>query len=98
VALPRFSPGDHLVADTAITQFEEPGLYLYPAWGQPRLYDVQGSTGRLEFRNPGTGQLLWTQSSSLDSAFAGRVVDPIGKPATVAGLAGLTVPRQPVTG
>ena len=37
VALPRFAAGDLVVADTALTRFAGDGLYLYPAWGTPRL-------------------------------------------------------------
>ena len=97
VALPRFKTGDRVVADTAITGFAGSGLYLYPAWGQPRLYAVQASAGRLEFRNPGSGQLLWTQSASLASAFAGRVLDAPENAAILADVPNLSVPRLPET-
>ena len=93
VALPRFNMGDLVVADTSIGRFAGAGFYLYPSWGEPRLYEVQGTAGRLEFRNPGSGMLLWTQSASLDSGFAGRVLD---RP-DLAGLPALAVPRLPAT-
>lgn len=97
VALPLFNAGDLVVADTGITRFAGAGLYLYPAWGQPRVYAIQAAAGGLEFRNPGSGQLLWTQSASLDSAFAGRVLDPPESAALLAGLPDLAVPRLPAT-
>jgi hypothetical protein len=97
VALPRFNAGDVVVADTGVTQFAGAGLYLYPAWGQPRLYAVQAARGRLEFSNPGTGQLLWTQSAGLESAFAGKVLDPAVSAPLLAGLTELAVPRLPTT-
>lgn len=95
VALPRFAAGDRVVADISVNGFAGAGLYLYPAWGQPRLYQVQAVAGnRLEFRNPGSGKLLWTQSASLDSAFAGRVVDPLESAAAPA-LPELAVSGRP---
>jgi hypothetical protein len=92
VALPRFNAGDLVVADTSVSRFAGAGLYLYPSWGQPRLYEVQGTADWLEFRNPASGALLWTQSASFNSDFAGRVLDR----ADVAGLPALAVPRLPV--
>ncbi len=93
VALPRFKAGDLVVADTGVTQFAGAGLYLYPAWGQPRLYEVRATGDRLEFRNPGSGVLLWTQSASFDSSFAGRVLDRLASVSLLAGLPDLDVPR-----
>lgn len=75
VALPSFAPGDLVTADVGIVSFDGAGLYLYPSWGQPRLYHVLAVADRLEFRNPGTRALLWTQSTGLDAVFAGRVLD-----------------------
>lgn len=97
LALPRFKAGDLVVADTSVTQFVGAGLYLYPAWGQPRLYDIQATADRLEFRNPGSGMLLWNQSASLDSTFAGRVPNGLESADLVAGVPDLTVPRLPGT-
>lgn len=65
-------------ADTAAgaVDFAGAGLYLYPAWGEPRPYLViaagPGQTS-LEFRDPATARLLWTQSLSLTGGFAGRL-------------------------
>jgi hypothetical protein len=81
VALPLLAPGDVLLVDTAHTFFGGEGIYLYPAWGQPRPYAVRASGTLLEFRNPGSGMLLWTQSIGLDAGFAGLVV---GRPEAVA--------------
>jgi hypothetical protein len=97
VAAPRFEIGDLVVADVDVGKFTGPGLYLYPAWGQPRLYDVQATGDRLHFRNPGSGQLLWTQSANLDSAFAGRVLDRLESATVLATLPDLAVPRLPFT-
>lgn len=97
VALPRFRIGDRVVADSAVVDFAGAGLYLYPAWGQPRLYEVRAAANRLEFRNPGSGQLLWTQSANLDSTFAGRVLDASEGAAIQAGIPGLAVNPRPFT-
>jgi hypothetical protein len=97
VALPRFKAGDRVVADTSISHFAGAGLYLYPAWGQPRLYEVRSTVNRLEFRNPGSGQLLWTQSASLDSAFAGRVLDSHENAAIQSSIPDLAVAQRPFT-
>jgi hypothetical protein len=55
----------------AASGFNGDGLYLYPAWGRPRLYEVRRCGGYLEFRNPGASQLLWTQSPDLDPSLSG---------------------------
>ena len=96
-ALPRFAPGDLLLADTTFTRFAGDGLYLYPSWGQPRPYLVQARGALLEFRNPGSGNLLWTQTAGLDADFAGRILE---RPRTVAYLTdypALDVPARPVS-
>lgn len=96
VALPRFAPGTRVVADAAKTVFSADGLYLYPAWGEPRLYAVQASGGCLEFRNPGSGQLLWTQTAAFHAHFAGKVViDAIATEALAAAYPTLAVPVLP---
>jgi hypothetical protein len=92
VALPSFAPGDLVTADVGIVNFDGAGLYLYPSWGQPRLYHVLAAADRLEFRNPGTGVLLWTQSTGLGAAFAGRVLDR----ALSAAYPPLSVPSLPL--
>lgn len=56
--------------------FAGAGYYLYPAWGEPRLYLViPDATGlqSVEFRDPDSGVHLWTQSLSLTGDFAGKV-------------------------
>lgn len=95
-ALPRFAAGDVLVADTAIAAFAGDGIYLYPAWGAPRLYEVRAAEEFLEFRNPGTGQLLWKQSAGLDATFAGRALAGTWG-ATAAAQPQLRVPALPAT-
>ncbi len=92
--LPLFAPGDLLLADTTFTRYAGDGLYLYPSWGQPRPYQICAAGQVLEFRNPGSGILLWTQSG-LTADFAGLVLD---RP--VAGLADypvLSVPKLPLS-
>ena len=92
VALPRFRAGAVVIADTLVNRFAGDGLYLYPAWGQPRLYEVRAAVGRLEFRSPGARGLLWTQSAELDATFAGKVLeDRVG----AAHLPALSVPALP---
>lgn len=95
VALPRFARGAVVLADAAVNAFAGDGLYLYPAWGQPRLYEVRAAAQQLEFRNPGTGDLLWTQSAELDSSFAGRVLESAQDQAGEASPPPLRVPRLP---
>ena len=97
VALPRFRAGDRVVVDSGVVHFAAAGLYLYPAWGQPRLYEVRAAASRLEFRNPGTGQLLWTQSASLDATFAGCMLDARESAAIDAGIPDLAVSPRPHT-
>ncbi|MEY4641619.1 MAG: hypothetical protein RLZZ227_1613 [Pseudomonadota bacterium] len=75
VASPRFALGDVLLVDVAVRRFTTAGIYLYPAWGRPRPYEVRPRGNMLEFRNPASGLLLWTQSAQLDSVFAGLVLD-----------------------
>ena len=94
VALPRFNAGDVVIADSGVHAFAGDGLYLYPSWGQPRLYEVRALADRLEFRNPGSGQLLWTQSHAL-AAFAGKVVDAAQTGRLLAELPVLAVPTLP---
>lgn len=95
VALPRFAAGTRVVADTALDAFDGDGLYLYPTWGEPRLYAVRATGGLLEFRNPGSGQLLWTQSAGFEARFAGRVVETGAPEAFAAAWPALSVPRLP---
>jgi len=59
-----------------VTRYDGPGIYLYPAWGEPRPYLVLPATGRqsmLEFRDCNSAALLWTQSLALHAEFAGKV-------------------------
>jgi hypothetical protein len=84
-ALPVFAAGDLWLADTRQTRFAGDGIYLYPNWGAPRPYSINlvelaGQGQLLEFRNPGSRQLLWTQSAALDDPFAGRLVEHFSKP------------------
>ena len=56
--------------------YDGPGIYLYPSWGEPRPYlvvPVQGSEPAVEFRNPATQALLWSQSLSFCGEFAGKL-------------------------
>jgi hypothetical protein len=94
-ALPRFAAGDLLLADVACTSFAGAGLYFYPAWGTPRPYLVTNVPGNLlEFRNPGSGRLLWVQSTTLGAVFAARLADDAATRAT-AGMPALQVPALP---
>lgn len=60
----------------ASCDYTGPGLYLYPQWGSARPYlvtDCAARTGTLEFRDPRSQQLLWTQTLSLTGRFAGKL-------------------------
>ena len=79
-AQPLFAAGDLLLTDIRQMRFTDNGIYLYPNWGAPRPYMVNlvecaGQAQMLEFRNPGSRQLLWTQSAALNEQFAGRLVE-----------------------
>jgi hypothetical protein len=83
-AIPDFAAGDLLLTDTRETRYSGEGIYLYPHWGEPRPYQVSLAAGHgrsqmLEFRNPGSQQLLWTQSLALDGRFAGKLKDHFSK-------------------
>lgn len=95
VAQPRFDVGDVVLADTGVVQFAGAGLYLYPAWGEPRLYDIRAAGQHLEFRNPGTGRLLWTQSAQFASDFAGRVLEAHSEALVLADCPAVSVPARP---
>lgn len=95
VAAPRFGAGARVIADVSTTAFSGDGLYLYPAWGEPRLYAVHAAGGYLEFRNPGSGQLLWTQSMGFGSDFAGRIVDSEAIAVAAHAFPAVAVPRLP---
>ncbi|MGV3593551.1 MAG: hypothetical protein ACO1PZ_17845 [Gammaproteobacteria bacterium] len=95
VAAPRFVPGVCVIADASTTTFSGDGLYLYPAWGEPRLYAVHAAGAYLEFRNPGSGQLLWTQSAGFDGNFAARVVHTAVAAAAARTFPALAVPGLP---
>lgn len=95
-ALPRFAPGDLLLADTTFTRFAGAGLYLYPSWGQPRPYQIRAVGPLLEFRNPGSGTLLWTQTG-LAADFAGRVLEGPDTVALMADYPVLSVPKLPLS-
>ena len=66
----------HAATSTQPTDFAGAGLYLYPDWGQPRAYLVV-PTGPaqsvLEFRDPATAALCWTQSLTLTGRFAAKL-------------------------
>ncbi len=56
--------------------YDGPGIYLYPGWGAPRPYLVRpadGSGQGLEFLDPATETVLWTQSLCLCGDFAGKL-------------------------
>ena len=62
---------------TVRCHFSGPGFYLYPHWGEPRPYLVTQatvSTPTLEFRDPASKRVLWTQTLSLTDGFAGRLM------------------------
>ncbi len=89
LALPGFAAGDLLLTDTRETRYSGDGIYLYPHWGAPRPYQIsliatlEGQSQMLEFRNPGTQQLLWTQSFALVSQFAGKLKQHFSAPYVV---------------
>ena len=104
VAAPLFKEGDYLLADCSITGFSGEGLYLFPAWGQPRVYLVTLTPGvskqepaALEFRNPASGDLQWTQTLAGESLFAGKICGRVSEASELAGfkLAALSVPQFP---
>lgn len=69
------SPG-FASADTTSCRYDGPGLYLYPGWGSPRPYlirPVAGSADTVEFRDPASWALLWTQSLLICGEFAGKL-------------------------
>ncbi len=56
--------------------YDGPGIYLYPNWGEPRPYlvmPVHGSEQAVEFRDPASKALLWSQSLSICGEFAGKL-------------------------
>ncbi len=68
--------GSFSVANAQITlAYDGPGVYLYPSWGEPRPYLVMPAPDgqSLEFSDPATRTVLWTQSSSLCRDFAGKL-------------------------
>lgn len=95
VAAPRFIAGTRVIADASMTAFDGDGLYLYPAWGTPRLYAVHAVGTRLEFRNPGSGVLLWTQTAGFAPGFAGKVMDTESRAASASAWPALRVPTLP---
>lgn len=76
-AAPMAGKGDWLAVAADAPDFDGDGLYLYPAWGEPRPYFVRavaaapGRPAQHEFCNPATGRVLWTDSGNPQ--FAGRV-------------------------
>jgi hypothetical protein len=76
-AAPFAGKGDWLAVEAGAQGFSGDGLYLYPAWGEPRAYFVravssgQSQPQRHEFCDPASGKVLW--SDTADPAFAGRV-------------------------
>lgn len=57
--------------------FSGSGVYLYPHWGEARPYLVMQSSVAnltLEFHDPATRRLLWTQTQSLTGGFAGKLM------------------------
>lgn len=97
LAFPRFKVGELLLVDTSKTMFDEDGVYFYPAWGNPRPWQViAGRNHLLEFRNPGSGQLAWTQSRIMSPLFAGKLGDPAGfRMDSLQHLPSLRVPALP---
>lgn len=76
-ALPLAGTGDWLGVDVTVDTWEGDGYYLYPAWGEPRPYQVRavspaaiGEAG-LAFCDPATGRVLWSDTRQV--RFAGRV-------------------------
>ena len=44
------------VVDTSVTTFKHDGLYLYPDWGKPVVYDVRSYGEQLAFFYPGASE------------------------------------------
>jgi len=104
LALPLIPRGTWILADTAEINWNEPGLYLYPHWGQPRAYRVTQAPGpdssihpALEFREPASGKLLWTVTQTSDIRFAGKICALGCESSALAQLQldALVVPRLP---
>jgi len=65
-----------LAVDISGHWFEGAGLYMYPAWGRPRPYQIDVEPdGTLIFSNPGQREVLWRQRLDGEAGhFAGRVL------------------------
>ena len=63
-----------VLVDTRVTRFEGDGLYVYPDWGKPVVYEVRGDgRGGLEFFYPGSNKRLWRMNAGNPAAhFSGR--------------------------
>lgn len=74
-ALPFLSKGDFALVDSEVTIFTGDGLYIYPDWGNPVIYEVRlNSENTMEFYYPGKQKILWKiNSNNPDARFAGRV-------------------------
>lgn len=76
-AAPVADQGDWLAVEADAQSFSGDGLYLYPAWGNPKPYLVRavpalpGQAAHHEFSNPASGRVLWTDTGN--PRFAGRV-------------------------
>ena len=95
-AAPVLRAGQLLVIDSESRAFAGNGLYAYPAWGQPRAYEVRQSGGQLLFSMPGQTHVLWQQPASAE--FAGRVLavtDHTGLKQAGLQAGALALPRLP---
>ena len=98
VLMPLLAAGEGLLVDTRTGVFQGEGVYLYPAWGQPRPYlvreeAVQGAI-QLGFYHPLTRALMWRHSLAGDRQFAGHLAGQL----SVAEVAASRIPmlRLPV--
>lgn len=85
--------------DSPCSLFQGDGLYLYPAWGRPRPYQVHGEPdGTLVFSNPASGELLWKQRlDGMAAWFAGRIRGVLTPQELLAGgMPTLQVPASPL--
>jgi hypothetical protein len=101
-AAPLLHKGDLVMVDTAVTRYQGEGMYLYPAWGKPRAYQLDMLGERLMFSVPGQSQVMWQQDMTSDeSLLAGRVIG-VSRPQDLAGSglvwSSLQVPALPAQG
>jgi len=97
--------GAVVVVDTSVNTFEHDGLYLYPDWGKPVVYDVRRSGEQLAFYYPGAaGNAMpaWCVTDKRGAKIFSGKVEGMLEPESVkhvktANLSWLQVPELPKT-